>query len=802
LHYRIPPNETSELNYRKLRKKWRVYDEISKRDRNFIKKRGNVFLKVLYSAFNGPLWICFWISLFFSCLEFAKTFVMYQSLKNFKKAQDDISPHALYINIGILVGGLAICQLIFACLNAVLGMYTNLVSQRFSASVRCLIFEKLLRKSFEREQLLTMGELTNIINSDTSNLEDITDLACGIFKIPLEIIIGVVGMYMLMGMATFAALAVLSLTIIINWGYSKAYGRHKQKYNEKKDSRTNVIVELFENIKFIKLNSLESDFVSNVLKKKEDEIRYIKKLIERYIFSSALNELGPAMFLISLNGFNLWLTGTLSLEKAFTSALILNIFRRNFRDLPDLMVSIVDIYVSCQRISYYLFSEEIDKSFIQYMCPMEVAYRGTESDRKYGLMLRKGNFYWKDEEVKQFYEAEKQKAFKKKKSKAEKKLKKLKKTRAEKRNKGEDINQSLEEDIMLQEKLLNNEDNPVIKIDMTLSNINMNLPRGTCSALIGKVSSGKSSLLCAMLGEMYFKPGASLRIDKKIAYVSQQSWTLSKTIKDNIVMGHHFDEKRFKDALTYSCFLEDLNDMPSRELTVIGNKGINLSGGQKARLAIARALYSDADVYLFDDPISALDINVGKKVMENGILGYLKGKTVLVATHALAYLPYFHNIYVMDEGKIVLEGNYDKLLSSDKFKDIYKDLELDNEKQEEDSKRKEGGEIGATKSKQDVSVQNLDIYEVPNREQEPIGPLTLKVERSANRIKSRLSRRNSDTSIISNRMVLMDDRIVNDAINIEDKAKGAIKMSVVMSYFKMIGGMKFVIMTLRNICFT
>ena len=430
--------------------------------------------------------------------------------------------------------------------------------------------------------------------------------------------------------------------------------------------------------------------------------------------------------------------------------------------------------------------------------------RGVEAFPKLRKVLCKflGNFYWKDEEVKQFYEAEKQKAFKKKKSKAEKKLKKLKKTRAEKRNKGEDINQSLEEDIMLQEKLLNNEDNPVIKIDMTLSNINMNLPRGTCSALIGKVSSGKSSLLCAMLGEMYFKPGASLRIDKKIAYVSQQSWTLSKTIKDNIVMGHHFDEKRFKDALTYSCFLEDLNDMPSRELTVIGNKGINLSGGQKARLAIARALYSDADVYLFDDPISALDINVGKKVMENGILGYLKGKTVLVTTHALAYLPYFHNIYVMDEGKIVLEGNYDKLLSSDKFKDIYKDLELDNEKQEEDSKRKEGGEIGATKSKQDVSVQNLDIYEVPNREQEPIGPLTLKVERSANRIKSRLSRRNSDTSIISNRMVLMDDRIVNDAINIEDKAKGAIKMSVVMSYFKMIGGMKFVIMTLRNICFT
>ena len=429
MHYRLPSNATAEFNYRKLRKRWSKYDKEAKEDRTFIKRRGNVFIKVLYTTFSGPLWICFWIALFFSFLEFVKTYIMYYSLKNFKNARDQLTPDALYIDIGILVGGLAICQFLFSILNTTLGLYANLISQRFSSAVRCLIFEKLLKKSFDREHLLTMGEITNIVNTDTANLEDITDFVSGVITLPLEITVGMVGMYWLMGNAMFAALTILGLTLLINWVVSKAYGSNKQNYNEKKDTRTNIIVELFENIKFVKLNSLESKFIGKIIRKKEEEITYIKMLIQRFIFSSTLNELGPALFLISLNTFSLWLTGQLSLEKAFTSSLILNIFKRNFRDLPDLMVTAVDIYVSCQRNSYYLFSEEVNKSYITYMDPLEMAYRGNPSEKVNGLIVKNGNFYWKDEEVIKFYAEEKAKAFKKGKSKAEKKLKKLKKSK-------------------------------------------------------------------------------------------------------------------------------------------------------------------------------------------------------------------------------------------------------------------------------------------------------------------------------------------------------------------------------------
>merc|ERR1711874_84651 len=112
-------------------------------------------------------------------------------------------------------------------------------------------------------------------------------------------------------------------------------------------------------------------------------------------------------------------------------------------------------------------------------------------------------------------------------------------------------------------------------------------------------------------------------------------------------------------------------------------KGINLSGGQKTRLGIARCLYGDKDVIILDDPISALDINVGKFIMEETIKGYLKDKTRIIATHAIAYLKYFDYIYVMDEGKIIAEGNYQAIKQTKEYKEIQNTIEEESKKRKE-----------------------------------------------------------------------------------------------------------------------
>lgn len=206
-----------------------------------------------------------------------------------------------------------------------------------------------------------------------------------------------------------------------------------------------------------------------------------------------------------------------------------------------------------------------------------------------------------------------------------------------------------------------------------LQNISLKVKRGSKVAVVGRIGSGKSSLLSALVAEMHPLPGTTIKRDRLVAYTSQTAWTITASVKDNILLGKPMDEKRFQEAIEGACLTEDLKILPHGISTIVGNKGVNLSGGQKARLAIARALYSDADLYLFDDPISALDIKVGHTVINTGILGHLHDKTVIMTTHALNYLRYFDIVVVIDAGKIVYQANYDDYATSQYSRSEYVD---------------------------------------------------------------------------------------------------------------------------------
>lgn len=199
----------------------------------------------------------------------------------------------------------------------------------------------------------------------------------------------------------------------------------------------------------------------------------------------------------------------------------------------------------------------------------------------------------------------------------------------------------------------------------TLKNINIEVPKHNLVAIVGTVGSGKSSVIQAFLGEME-KISGTVNTVGRMAYVPQQAWIQNATVRDNILFGKPYDRKRYNRVIDACALRTDIEILSAGDLTEIGEKGINLSGGQKQRISLARAVYNDADLYLLDDPLSAVDAHVGKHIFEEviGPKGMLAKKTRVLVTHGITFLPQVDKIYVMKLGEVTESGNYSQLLKN------------------------------------------------------------------------------------------------------------------------------------------
>ncbi|KAI5460520.1 multidrug resistance-associated protein 1 [Mariannaea sp. PMI_226] len=196
----------------------------------------------------------------------------------------------------------------------------------------------------------------------------------------------------------------------------------------------------------------------------------------------------------------------------------------------------------------------------------------------------------------------------------------------------------------------------------TLEEINFSAHNGELCCLIGRVGAGKSSILQALLGDLY-KANGTVILRGSVAYVAQQPWVFNATIRDNITFGKPWDPDFYLNTLEACALMDDLAQLPSGDRTGVGDKGITLSGGQKVRLTLARAVYARADIYLLDDCLSAVDQHVGRHLIENvfGRRGLLKDRTRILATNSTPVLSEADAIVLIRDGKILEQGTYDEL---------------------------------------------------------------------------------------------------------------------------------------------
>ncbi|KAF5286381.1 hypothetical protein FQR65_LT12632 [Abscondita terminalis] len=247
-----------------------------------------------------------------------------------------------------------------------------------------------------------------------------------------------------------------------------------------------------------------------------------------------------------------------------------------------------------------------------------------------------------------------------------------------------------------------------------LTNLDLSINRRSLTAVVGPVGSGKSSFLNMILKELHLTKG-NLKVSGTVSYASQQPWLFSSTIYQNILFGQKLNLTRYNDVLKICALEDDLKVFPNSDKTIVGRRGASLSGGQKARINLARAIYKEADIYLLDDPLSALDANVGKHIFYQCIKEFLKDKTVILVTHQMQYLKHVDRVVVLDKGFVKADGGFETLQKESFFKfakECVEDFTKQSNVKKNEKERvvEENAEQETGKEKKNIETVSKSVY--------------------------------------------------------------------------------------------
>uniref|UniRef100_A0A6Q2XRI0 ABC-type glutathione-S-conjugate transporter n=1 Tax=Esox lucius TaxID=8010 RepID=A0A6Q2XRI0_ESOLU len=462
------------------------------------------------------------------------------------------------------------------------------VGMRVKTAVMGLVYRKSLLISGAARRSCTVGEIVNLVSTDTQKLMDMVVYFNAVWVAPIEITLCLFFLWQRLGPSALAGIATVILIFPLN-GFIAKMRSKLQVQMRYTDSRIKLMNEILSGIKILKFYAWERAFLEWVLGYREKELNALKR--SQVLYSISIASFNSSSFLVTFAMFGVYVLiddkNVLDAQKVFVSMALINILKTPLSQLPFAMSTTMQAIVSLKRLGKFLCQDELKPDSVN-----RELYKGGD-----GVVIESGTFGWSKEGP------------------------------------------------------------------PCLRRIDVRVKKGSLVAVVGHVGSGKSSLLSAMLGETEKRSG-QVSVKGSVAYVPQQAWIQNATLKDNIMFGQERKESWYHRVVEACALLPDLEILPAGDGTEIGEKGLNLSGGQKQRVSLARAVYRKADVYLLDDPLSAVDTHVGQHIFERvvGPRGLLKDKTRVLVTHGLSYLPQADLILVMVEGEITEMGSYLELM--------------------------------------------------------------------------------------------------------------------------------------------
>ena len=487
----------------------------------------------------------------------------------------------------------------FGVLSAIYLNWLNILisrmSMRFFSGFTTLIFEKLLRVSMINPFEHGEGSILNYIQNDLmifdSNMYMITQILYCCLNIPLSLGLGcyLFGYYFLIIIAGIMIVSYINALIM-----NRSVAIYN-KWAQKTDSRLQLLKNVLANIKFIKIGVLENSFFMKLVKRRKEEMILRVIFLSFYGFLEFITSMGIAGIIMSFLLAYFVTDHKFTVGGATALLQIINLIKDSLKGIPGGLSSLISAWISSKRVGLFLRARELDAPAV---------YAKSDPSSLYALEIRNGFFYWdkklSTEEAYELREAKiKSKKGKKKASKkiddGNKRVKSAKSVASD--SKVSNLRQTLltvKSGQTGQTGLTDQEKDGKEKL-FALENLNFKAERGKLTVIIGKIGSGKSSILNALMGEMRVSDPSrtSIHVNGTVSYQGQDPWLINGTIKDNVLLNKPYDEKKFNWALKYSALELDLKTWDLRELHEVGESGTALSGGQRARISLARCLYQE-----------------------------------------------------------------------------------------------------------------------------------------------------------------------------------------------------------------
>ncbi|KAJ3026911.1 UNVERIFIED_CONTAM: hypothetical protein HDU68_004835 [Siphonaria sp. JEL0065] len=536
-------------------------------------------------------------------------------------------------------------------------------------ALTAVAYRKSLRLSGAARQEFNAGRITNIISTDLVRLDLFMVFFHLAWSYMVQTIYVISFLLWVLGPSSLAGITLLFLTVPLQIYIIRILVKLRKQNAVTTDQRIRLISETLSSIRIIKFFSWENSFLKRVSDIRASEL---KAVINANLIRSVITASGFALPVLAASvSFSVYfvISPTFDGVAIFTSLALFNNLRNPIQWSPIILGSYADAQVAVERIQALLESSELT---------FEPEYRES-IDGVDAVVVENGDFVWEtsrtaevealvsdDKETEDDPAVEDERAIAEnaagRSTPASMSLKDVSRL-----SRVLDVDES-KQDLLQRESFVTDipfgepATTPSI-LKTTLSGINLSIPKGSLVAIVGAVGSGKSSLLSALVGQLKpCTPSSKVIFSGSVGYAPQQPWIMNTSLKENILFGLPFDEKRYQAAIDACALRKDLNVLSGGDEAEIGEKGITLSGGQKSRVSTARLVYFDADIVLLDDPLSAVDAHVGKHIFEQCIQTALKSKTRLLVTHQLHFVPQCDLVVTMKDGKISEFGTYKDLM--------------------------------------------------------------------------------------------------------------------------------------------